>query len=37
VIGYGFFADGETPHAAVENLAKRWPALRFLLVPRPAD
>jgi hypothetical protein len=37
VIGYGFFTDGETPHAAVENFAKRWPALRFLLVPRPAD
>jgi hypothetical protein len=37
VIGYGFFTDGETPHAAVACLEKRWPALRFLLVPRPAD
>jgi hypothetical protein len=37
VIGYGFFTDGETPHAAVAYLEKRWSALRFLLVPRPAD
>jgi hypothetical protein len=37
VIGYGFFTDGETPHAAVGNFEKRWPALRFWLVPRPAD
>jgi hypothetical protein len=37
VIGYGFFTDGETPHAAVAYLEKRWPALRFWLVPRPAD
>jgi hypothetical protein len=37
VIGYGFFTDGETPHVAVEDLAKRWPALRFWLVPRAAD
>ena len=37
VIGYGFFTAGETPYAAIESLAKRWPALRFLLVPRPAD
>jgi hypothetical protein len=37
VIGYGFFTDGETPHAAVEHFTKCWPALRFWLVPRPAD
>ena len=37
VIGYGFFTDGETPHAAIDRLAKRWPALRFGLMPRPAD
>jgi hypothetical protein len=37
VIGYGFFTAGETPRAAVENFAKRWPALRFVLQPRPAD
>jgi hypothetical protein len=37
VIGYGFFTDGETPHAAVGHFEKRWPALRFLLAPRPAD
>jgi hypothetical protein len=37
VIGYGFFTDGETPHAAVGHLAKRWLALRYFLQPRPAD
>jgi hypothetical protein len=37
VIGYGFFTDGETPRAAVGHFEKRWPALRFLLVPLPAD
>ena len=37
VIGYGFFTDGETPHAAIEHFEKRWPALRFLLQPLPAD
>jgi hypothetical protein len=37
VIGYGFFTDGETPHAAVERFENRWPALRFILQPRPAD
>ncbi len=37
VIGYGFFTDGETPHAAIGELEKRWPALRFVLQPRPAD
>ncbi len=34
--GYGFFADGGTPHAAVAQLGPRWPALRFALQPRPA-
>jgi hypothetical protein len=37
VIGYGFFTDGETPHAAIRHFEKRWPALRFLLQPLPAD
>jgi hypothetical protein len=37
VIGYGFFTAGETPHAATTRLAAQWPALRFQLVPRPAD
>jgi hypothetical protein len=37
VISYGFFTDGETPHAAITQLASRWPALRFALQPRPAD
>jgi hypothetical protein len=37
VIGYGFFTHGETPLAAITQLAARWPALRFALVPRPAD
>jgi hypothetical protein len=34
-IGYGFFAHGETPQAAVAQLAAVWPALRLALVPRP--
>ena len=37
VIGYGFFTDGETPHAAIGQFEKRWPALRFRLVPLPAE
>jgi hypothetical protein len=37
VTGYGFFTDGETPHAAVRQFEKRWAPLRFLLQPRPAD
>lgn len=37
VIGYGFFTTGETPHAAITTLAARRPALRFRLLPRPAD
>ena len=35
VIGYGFFTAGNTPRAAVAALAARWPALRFVLQPRP--
>ena len=35
VLGYGFFTAGDTPHAAVSALAVRWPALRFVLQPRP--
>ena len=34
-IGYGFFTDGETPQCAITQLGARWPALRFVLVPRP--
>lgn len=37
LIGYGFFTADETPHAAIAQLGDRWPALRFLLAPRPAD
>jgi hypothetical protein len=37
LIGYGFFTPGETPHAAITALAARWLALRFQIVPRPAD
>ncbi len=37
VIGYGFFTDGETPHAAIARLAPGWPTLRLSLVPRPVD
>jgi hypothetical protein len=35
-ISYGFFTAGETPRAAIEQLGARWPALRFVLTPRPA-
>lgn len=37
VIGYGFFTAGDTPHAAVTQLAARWPTLRLVVQPRPAD
>jgi hypothetical protein len=37
VIGYSFFTLGETPQAAIATLATRWPMLRFVLQPRPAD
>ena len=37
VIGYGFFTHGETPHAAVSQLAARWSQLRLVVQPRPAD
>ena len=37
VIGYSFFTPQETPHAAVAQLSPRWPALRFVLQPRPSD
>lgn len=37
VIGYGFFTAGDTPQRAVAALGTRYPALRFALVPRPAD
>jgi hypothetical protein len=35
VLGYGFFTAGNTPYAAVTQLAARWPTLRFVLRPRP--
>ena len=37
VTSYGFFTDGETPQAAIDAIAPRWPALRFRLVARPQD
>ena len=37
VVGCGFFAMHESPHAALTQLRARWPALRFVLQPRPAD
>jgi hypothetical protein len=37
VIGYGFFTLGETPEAAIAQLAAQWTARRFRLVARPAD
>lgn len=36
VVGYGFFAFGTAPHAAVVALQDRWPALRLALRARPA-
>ena len=37
VSGYSFFTPHETPHAAIAQLRPRWPALRFVLQPRPLD
>jgi hypothetical protein len=37
VVGYSFFTAGATPHAAIAQLGSRWPALRFVLRPRPLD
>ena len=37
VIGYRLFTAGETPQAAITQLAARWPALRFTLQPRSAN
>ncbi len=37
VIGYGFFTHRETPQAAIDQLAARWPALRFVLRQRTLD
>jgi hypothetical protein len=37
VVSHGFFTTGETPRAAVAQLSARWPGLRFVLTPRPAD
>ena len=38
VVGYSFFTAGETPHAAIRAAWQpRWPALRFVLRPRPLD
>ncbi|MEA2769430.1 MAG: hypothetical protein QOD93_2392 [Acetobacteraceae bacterium] len=37
VLGYGFFTAGETPNPAITQIATRWPGLRFVLQPRPAD
>jgi len=37
VIGYGFFTDGATPGAAIARISPGWPALRFVLRPRPSD
>ena len=37
VIGYSFFTHRETPKAAVDQLAARWPGLRFVLQHRTVD
>jgi len=37
VIGYSFFTHRETPDRAIEELALRWPALRFVLQHRLLD
>jgi hypothetical protein len=36
-VGYGFFTQDETPRAAIAGLTHRWPALGFVLRPRPPD
>jgi hypothetical protein len=36
VISHGFFTAGETPRVAIDQFGARWPALRFVLTPRPA-
>jgi hypothetical protein len=37
VVGFGFFTNGDTPVAAVSQLALRWPSLRLVVRPRPSD
>jgi hypothetical protein len=37
VVGYSFFTAQETPQAAIAELGRRWPALRFDLQPRSLD
>ena len=37
VQGYGFFTAGDTPHAAIAHVTKKWPGLRFALIARPPD
>ena len=37
VIGYSFFAQQETPDAAIAQLAARWVTLRFMLRHRKLD
>jgi hypothetical protein len=37
VIGYSFFTHRETPQAAIDRLAARWPPLRFVLRQRTLD
>ena len=36
VIGYSFFTADETPRVAIGPAGTRWPALRFVLQPRPS-
>jgi hypothetical protein len=36
-LGFGFFAWAATPDLAVAQIAARWPGLRFVLQPHPAD
>ena len=37
VIGYAFFARGNTPYATMARLGAHWPSLRFVLRPRSLD
>jgi len=37
VLGYAFFTQGETPHAAIARIAAFWSDLHFVLQPRPAE
>jgi len=37
LVAYGFFTSGDSPGAAIDQFVARWPILRFVLTPLPAD